>query len=187
MDPVAQLTETALERALAITQQPMGNLQLIDWQFGHLEIAAQRGFGPQFLERFRIVKMTDGCACGRAFRLRESVVIEDVADDMAFLSLRESAQEAGFRSVQSTPLISHSGAFIGVISTHGSHGPNSRQLEEIKGLARETADELIWLRSRVGTLATAREAIARAKELLKHPKPDTFLGKQHQTFFSRAD
>lgn len=191
----------------------MGNLQLMDWKLGHLEIAAQRGFSRQFLERFRIVKRTDDCACGRAFHLRDTVVVEDVANDPAFLSLREAAQQAGFRSVQSTPLISRSGALLGIISTHGSHCPNSKQLEQIKLLARETANELISLRSHAGATvqkptwpsrvahriykaenaggnsraAIAREAIARATRLLNYSKPDTFLGKQHHTFIPLPD
>ena len=203
MYTASRLINSALEKALAITRQPMGNVQLIDWKLGYLELAAQRGFSPQFRERFRIVRKTDDCACGRAFRLRDTVVIDDVADDLQFVTFREAAREAGFRSVQSTPIISHSGAFVGMISTHGSHSPTSQQLQLIKELARETANELIWLRSHAGgasmlqkptwplspqiywpedagsssTAAIAREAVARTTELLRQPKPDTFLGR----------
>ena len=41
-----------------------------------------------------------------------------VADDRATTRSLEIARAAGFRSVQSTPLISRTGIFLGVVSTH---------------------------------------------------------------------
>jgi GAF domain-containing protein len=201
METAAKLTNAALEKAIAITRQPMGNLQLIDWNLGYLEIVAQRGFSPEFLERFQIVRKTDGCACGRALRLRETVVVEDVNEDPAFFSFRDAAQQAGFRSVQSTPLISRNGAFVGMISTHGSDAPTSAQLQQLRMLADETANELIFLQSRGGRIPALSPSavihrvenvsghssaiiagVARVSELLKQSSPDTFLGKQHHEF-----
>lgn len=141
------IVENALQAALAVTGQKLGNVQLVDWKLGHLEIIAQRGFSGNFLDCFRRVRASDGCACGRALLLRDAVVVEDVAHDHRFPGLRGVAEAAGFVSVQSTPLISSSGALLGIISTHGATPPTRRQLDEITMLARRTANELVLFRS----------------------------------------
>jgi PAS domain S-box-containing protein len=59
-----------------------------------------------------------GSASGRAMRGRIRVVVEDVQKDPGFAAHRGVAAEAGFRGVQSTPLLSHHGELLGVLSTH---------------------------------------------------------------------
>jgi hypothetical protein len=65
---------------------------------------------------------------------------------VAFPDLRGVAETAGFSSVQSTPLISSSGALFGIISTHGAHPPTRQQLVKITTLARQN-------RERAGSIA----------------------------------
>ena len=137
-----KLLYSALDRALTLAGQQLGNVQLIDWNAGELKIAAQRGFAQDFLDSFRRVTTRDGCACGRALLVRDTVVIHDVTTDRDFLLYRDVAERAGFRAVQSTPLLSPSGAFFGIISTHGDCVPNRHRLEKIKSLAQQTANEL---------------------------------------------
>ena len=43
------LLQSALGEALVITGQELGNIQLIDWRTGHLEIMAQQCFTDEFL------------------------------------------------------------------------------------------------------------------------------------------
>jgi len=166
LEAEAELINSALDRALRITGQELGNVQLVDWEMGSLEIAAQRGFRQDFLDSFRRVSTRDGCACGRALLLRDTVVIDDVTADRDFSPFKEVAERAGFRAVQSTPLMSSSGAIVGVISTHGGRNPNGRELEQIKSLAQETANELIRLRAQ-GVLklafAAERKSISNAQ------------------------
>jgi hypothetical protein len=57
---------------------------MLDGESGVLVIAAQRGFKKDFLEFFRDVSAEDDSACGRALRLSERLVIEDVETDAAF-------------------------------------------------------------------------------------------------------
>jgi GAF domain-containing protein len=99
---------TALAEVLAatveITGAEMGNVRLFDAPGNALELVAQRGFGPDFLDRFRVVD-TDNTACGRAAREGRRVVIEDVETDSRYGPYREAAGVAGFRAVQSTPLV----------------------------------------------------------------------------------
>jgi GAF domain-containing protein len=132
---------------------------------GSLEIAAQHGFRQDFLDSFRHVSTRDGCACGRSLLLRDTVVIDDVTRDRDFSPFKEIAERAGFRAVQSTPLVSSGGAIVGVISTHGGRSPNGRELEQIKSLAQETANELLRLRAQdvlKVELAAERKSIQRA-------------------------
>jgi GAF domain-containing protein len=98
------LLVSALDRALRITNQRLGNIQLIDWKAGYLEIVAQQGFQPDFLDCFRRVTSSDSCASGRALLMRASIMINDVTQDDRFAPFRALAASAGFRAVQSTPL-----------------------------------------------------------------------------------
>jgi len=142
-----QLLDAALDRALAITGQTLGNVQLVDWNAGSMEIVAQRGFAQDFLECFHRVSIKAGSACGRALLLRDTIVINDVTTDPQFSPFREIAKHSGFRAVQSTPLLTTGDALVGIISTHGSCSPTRGQLAQVKMLARITADELIRLRA----------------------------------------
>jgi GAF domain-containing protein len=143
-----EILRRTLAQAMAIMDAPLGNVQLVDWQKGELEIVAQFGFTREFLERFRRFRMEDGSACGRALLLREPVVIADVECDSGFAPYRAIARSAGFRSVQSTPIASRSGAIFGVISTHwptpGKPSPES--VQELRTLASEVADAIVRCR-----------------------------------------
>ena len=117
----------------------------------NLVIAAQRGFGPEFLQTFRRVKRDDGCACGRALRLGQSIVIADVENDSDFAPYRNTAKRAGFRSVRSTPLITHDNELVGIVSVHfaAPGGPTRKSGGAFQGLhlystvAAEQACELL--------------------------------------------
>ncbi|MBL1256161.1 GAF domain-containing protein [Methylocystis sp. Sn-Cys] len=96
----------------------MGNVQILQPERGILTIAVQQGFDPEFLDFFAEVSADDDSACGRALRTRERVVVADVETEPAFAPYRDIARAAGFRAVQSTPLLSHDGTPLGIISTH---------------------------------------------------------------------
>jgi GAF domain-containing protein len=66
------------------------------------------------------VKANDGCACGRAIRLRHPIFIEDVVSDDEYVPYRQAAIGAGYRSVLSLPLITAAGRLVGVMSVHHS-------------------------------------------------------------------
>jgi PAS domain S-box-containing protein len=112
------LLDTVLEATIALHGADFGNVQLYDAQTHTLRIAAQRGFGPPFLEHFAQVSAEEGSACGRALSRGAQVIIPDVAQDPAFASDLAAAREAGFRAVQSTPLLTSTGRPLGMLSTH---------------------------------------------------------------------
>src|SRR5215472_7761461 len=98
------LLDEVLEFALALLHAERGNVQLTDPATGALRIAAQRGFGPEFMADVAAVT-DDRSACGRAAQQHAQVVITDVTTDPGFAPHREIALASGFRAVQSTPLV----------------------------------------------------------------------------------
>jgi GAF domain-containing protein len=138
-----------LATALRMHRTNLGNLQLVDSQAGVLAIVTQRGFGLDFLTHFRTVGLHDDSACGRALRARAPVHIADVMADPGFAVHRDIAGAAGFRAVQSTPLLSRSGTLLGVLSTHFRR-PHQLTPEEVRRLehhARRAAAMIERLRS----------------------------------------
>jgi GAF domain-containing protein len=132
--------------ALRITKANMANLQLFDPGRGALHIAAQYGFGRQFLDYFDSVHEGEA-ACGEAFKARGRVVVEDVTESPIFrgTTALEVLLDTGVRAVQSTPLIDGSGTILGILSTHWSspRPMNSQDLLQVDLLARTVAN---WLR-----------------------------------------
>jgi signal transduction histidine kinase len=72
----------------------------------------------EFLDHFREVRVMEGAACARALSSGERMIIEDVERDESFAPHRSVAASAGVRAVQSTPLKTHDGVVIGMLSTH---------------------------------------------------------------------
>ncbi len=111
-----QAIETVLADAIGLQGAEFGNVQLL--VEGELVIVAQRGFSLRFLETFRRVNAEHGTACGRALRSGAPILISDVEKDSEFAPFRTDAKLAGFRAVQSTPLISTVGKRLGIVSAH---------------------------------------------------------------------
>jgi GAF domain-containing protein len=127
------LLAKALEGALDLAGADRGNVQILDQRTGSLRIAAQHGFGAEFLHHFAVVD-DDRSACGRAARERAQTVIVDVRTDANFAPHRKVAASSAFRAVQSTPLIDRTGRLLGVVSTHypRPYAPPERDLEVLK-------------------------------------------------------
>jgi GAF domain-containing protein len=127
----------------------MANIQLYDPASAALRIEAQRGFSQPFLEFFDCVP--DGHAvCGRAFKTRAQVSVEDVAESPIFLGTPalEVVLDAGVRAVLLTPMVGSTGRMLGILSTHRRRPwrPRHRELHLLNLLARNTAD---WIEQRM--------------------------------------
>jgi GAF domain-containing protein len=168
-----------LHRAIDLSQTSFGNVQLTSWTAGYLEIKAQRGFDEGFLRFFERVRIADGSACARALRDREAIVIEDIMADKEFSPCRQIVSHAGIRAVQSTPIISSSGAFLGVVSTHFAvpRRPTKIELRELQHAAQIAANALIRFEARrrsideqinrsLMLMEQSREEIARVDRLI---------------------
>ena len=166
------LLDNVLDSSLGLAGTGLGNIQIMDWELGCLEIAAQRGFRHEFLEFFERVKPEDGSACAHALRTRHQIVIRDVANDKSFSSRgKEIVLGAGVRAVQSTPIVSSSGAFVGMLSTHYPHCrvPSPGEMKALAALAQQTANTLIAelaYQNQSQAIARTRKAIASSRELL---------------------
>ena len=137
-----QALAKALDAAIALLHADLGNIQL--YRAGVLTIAAHRGFQPKFLDYFRRVDAEQDCACGRAMREGRPMIIADVMLDWQFAPFRAVAAEAGYRAVQSTPLVTTSGLFVGMLSTHfrSPHTPADEEMALLSHYAAPVADTI---------------------------------------------
>jgi GAF domain-containing protein len=137
--------DTLLNDVVALHGAEYGDLQLAVGD--ELIIVAQRGLSASFLRTFRRVRKDDGCACGRAFRLGKTVVVADVETDPEYAAFRSDAESAGYRSVQSTPLVTRSGSVLGMVSTMfvDVHEPTPIELEMLGRYCKIGAEYLMTL------------------------------------------
>ena len=141
--------QIALESSMQLLGADFGNIQLCDETTGSLHIVAQRGFTDEFWERFERITSEDDTACSRALRHKARTVIKDILVDPGYEPHRAAAAAAGFRAVQSTPLLDSSGALLGIISTHfrQPHEPSSNELRLLDLYVREAIDAIARTRS----------------------------------------
>lgn len=144
-DDINGCLKEILNVAIEITGADKGNIQLLDVETGHLNLAAHSGFEEPFLKFF--ASITDGnTACRLALDAQQRIVVEDVneSDIFADNGSRQILEDAGVRAVQSLPLLSSSGHVLGAISTHFGepHRPSEQELRLMDLLARQTADYL---------------------------------------------
>src|SRR5215470_7627832 len=141
------IVDCVLDGGLELTDTNLGNVKLVDQQ-GYLTIAAQRGFHQEFLDFFHRVNANNRFSiCGRALRERRAI-ISDVMSDEEFAPWRFVAERAGFRSLQSTPIISDSGVLLGVVSTHFPipHRPTEHEMYAVRSLAKLAASAIVRMR-----------------------------------------
>lgn len=115
-----------------IVQLPIGD---------ELLIVAQRGFTKMFLDTFGRVGKNDGSISGRAMRSGAPVVIRDVLEDEGYAAFRADAVKAGYRGVQSTPLITKDRDLVGVVSTlfASPHEPTPIEMDILKAYSEIAA------------------------------------------------
>jgi len=154
-----------LGAAIELLGADMGNIQMLDAQRKVLGIVVHRGFGQDFLDFFREVSATHDSACGRALRSGGRLVIEDVEADAAYAPLLPIARAAGYRAVQSTPLIGRDGQPLGMISTHfrSPHRPSDQDLRRLDLYVRRAVDFI----ERLKTDQELREGEATIRALLE--------------------
>lgn len=134
-----------LQSAMAVDGARYGNIQLFDSTHRTLKIAMQQGFKEDFLNYFAVVR-AGSHACGKAIHTGARVVVPDVVSDPIFKNTEGGAMllKSGVLAVQSTPLISSAGQFLGVMSTHYDQ-PRTLRQQELQALDKVTSQYVAML------------------------------------------
>ncbi len=140
--------DTMLNSVIRFHGADFGNVQLYRDDTRELWIARQQGFNENFLKLFARVTADDPCACGRALRINRPIIVPDVEQDEEYGPFRAIARDAGYRGVQSTPIVSSDGDLVGVLSTHfrAPRIPTAVQMHLTHLYARQAGEILVRLR-----------------------------------------
>lgn len=164
-DGVEALYEQILDTAMAILQSDFASIQMFCPERGtkgELRLLGHRGFNAQAAKRWEWVRASTRTTCGEALRTGRRVAVADVrhCDFMAGSEDLDGYLAGGILAVQATPLVSRSGALVGMISTHWRepHELSASELRALDVLARQAAD--LIERSR------AEERLRQSEELL---------------------
>jgi GAF domain-containing protein len=126
-----------LDKAIELDKADLGNIQLFNAESKTLEIIAQKGFQPEFLNYFKVVKAFDTSACGRAIAIGSPVIIPDITRDIAYAKHTSIAKAAGYISVKSVPIYDEAHRLLGVISTHCNRPRAKWDMNVLDGLLCE--------------------------------------------------
>ena len=148
------LYEQILDTAVAILDADLVSIQMIQSEPGtkaKLKLLGHRGFTPQAAKRWEWISLDSRTTCGEALRTGRRVIVPDVklCDFMAGSEDLEAFLDAGIHGAQTLPLVSRSGALLGMITTYwrGPHEMSEGELHALDILARLAAD--VIERSRV--------------------------------------
>lgn len=137
------LLNTILKASIEITHADMGTIQLFE-KGNSLRIVAHQGFEHEFLDFFYNVDEDTPAVCTEAMKKKRRVLVEDLTKNPLIVNATslEVQMRAGVRAVQSTPLFSRSGNFLGIISTHYKTPtkPDKADLRLLDLLVRQAAD-----------------------------------------------
>ena len=133
------MLEEVLDASIALLDADFGSVQLYDEATGTLLVVAQRGFTREFLDYFG--RLHEGTAPGEPAPRRDRIIVEDVRTDPLFAPHVDVVSAAGYRALQSTPMLGNRGQVLGVISTHFQHPhrPSERELRFADLYARQAA------------------------------------------------
>ena len=144
-----ELCERILDTAMAILHADFAAIQKFypdRGAIGELQLLGYRGITAEAAKSWEWIGSTRSTSCSEALRAGRRVAVPDVRT-CNFMSGTEDLEEylrAGILAVQSTPLISRSGALLGMVSTHW-RAPNDISASEgraIDFLARLAADSI---------------------------------------------
>jgi len=144
---VEELYEQILDTAMAIVHSDFASIQMFYSERGadgELRLLGHRGFSAEAAKQWEWVRPATRTTCGEALRTRQRVAVPDVrnCDFMVGSNDLEGYLSAGIHAVQTTPLVSRSGALLGMVSTHWRepHVLTPTELRAIDVLARLAAD-----------------------------------------------
>ncbi|MEX0900776.1 MAG: GAF domain-containing protein [Gammaproteobacteria bacterium] len=131
-----------LDAAVVVDDAIGGSIQLVAANGEKLRAIAVAGAAFRELPYDdETIAVEGGASYAQALVERRRIVIRDVATDDAFAPHREAAAKAGYRSVQSTPLLDSEFHALGVLSTYFEHPhhPGPASLDKIDVYCRIAA------------------------------------------------
>ena len=136
------LLEEVMSATVTLQHSDFGSVQLYDPGLDALEMVAHRGLDDWAVHNFHYVWADGSTSCARALRHKRRVIIEDVETDPECLPRLDLFRRAGFRAQISTPLLSHRGDLLGMMTTHfrQPHRPCERELRMTDLYARLAAE-----------------------------------------------
>ncbi len=133
--------QAIMDTSVAVMRADKGTLQLFENQT--LRIVASHGHLTPFLRFFSEAEHV-ASVCGEATRRGERVIVDDVEQSPLFAGTEslKVLHKACVRSVQSTPLMSHTGRLLGILTTQHGHPtvPDTDDLRRLDLLARLASD-----------------------------------------------
>lgn len=133
---------TYVIRAAASVDSAVGGCIQVGAGNGHtLTTIASCGLTPDYFDRFASLAADAHTTCGQAWIERRRIVVRDVETDVEFAPHRIDASGAGYRAVQSTPLIDTEFHTLGILSTYFGkpHHPAPASLAAIDRYCRLAA------------------------------------------------
>jgi two-component system cell cycle sensor histidine kinase/response regulator CckA len=193
------LYEQVLDTALAILHADLASIQMVHPEQGtngELKLLGHRGFSPQAAKRWEWVGPNSRTTCGEALRTGRRVTVPDVrqCDFMAGSEDLEAMLDAGIHAAQTAPLVSRSGALLGMVTTYWRE-PHELSVTELHGL-----DILARLAADVIERSLAEEQLRESEERFRSVADSapviifqndaagkiTFFNKQATTFTGRT-
>jgi PAS domain S-box-containing protein len=139
--------ETILDTAVEILHADLASIQMVHAEQGthrKLKLLGHRGFSPQAAKRWEWVGPDSRTTCREALRTGGRVFVPDVrkCDFMAESEDLQLFLDAGIHSAQTFPLVSRSGALLGMVTTYWRqpHELSESELSASDILARLAAD-----------------------------------------------
>ena len=151
--------DMVLGAAMRGVNAQFGDVQLFDPADNSLLLVSSSGLDAWFVEHYRRVGVDDDTVCANALRTRSQVLVEDVFAETAYPGLQRFATHAGFSSVASTPMLTRTGEFLGVLSTMSAKPRTltEREAQWLDLCARQAADYLEAHRTRMALQTVADE------------------------------
>ena len=141
------LYEQILDSAMAILHSDFASIQMFHPERGtngELRLLGHRGFNAEAAKRWEWVRPTTRTTCGEALCTGRRVVVPDVrnCDFMSGSEDLDGYLGAEIHAGQSTPLVSRSGALLGMVTTYWRepHELSATELRALDVLARMAAD-----------------------------------------------
>jgi signal transduction histidine kinase/putative methionine-R-sulfoxide reductase with GAF domain len=160
--------DEVLHAAIAMLGADRGDIKLFDAAQARLVLAAAQNLDDEYLAQVEFVPLHAATSCARAVARCERVTIEDVRKHPDYQHRLDLCEAAGFRALQSTPLVSRDGRPLGVLSTHCRQPgrASDRELRMLDLYARHAADHIDMLQRQ----QEVREAAERERQLLNQAR-----------------